>query len=226
MIMSAFTKISDLLITKTNQFQVYNKPGGLPVQPDKTQDNSILDLAQAYHKATLFPINRIDRPASGIVLFATSSQAASNLNQQLSAHQIQRTYLAVVPKTETPLKASTLVHYLKPGRNNKMLVFDKETSGAKKAVTAITPLSVGDRWQLIQLDLQTGRHHQIRAQLSHISLPIKGDVKYGAKRGEKDRSILLHSWKMSFKHPISSEQIQIEAQPPASNLWNALLNNL
>jgi len=216
-------KISETVLYKNNQLIAFNKPPTLPVQPDKTANKSLLDLGEIYCKSRLQLLHRIDRPASGIVLFGKTPKATRALNAQFQARTVRKTYLAVVknlPKAPT----GQLVHYLeKNQQKNKTYCSDVPKRNAKKAVLNYKILGSSDRYHLLEIDLETGRHHQIRAQLAAIGSPIKGDVKYGAKRGNKDRSIHLHAWKMSFTHPVNGEQVELIAEVPRDVVWQALL---
>jgi len=198
--------IGDLVLYKNNQLIAFNKPAGIPVQADKTKDKSLLDLAEIYTKSKLHLIHRIDRPASGIVLFAKNKSALSHLSEQFKARTTKKLYLAVVPNQPSEPKGQLIHHLKKNGKTNRSQVVNAEINGAK---------------QLLTISLQTGRHHQIRAQLAAIKNPIKGDVKYGFRRGNKDRSIHLHSWKLSFEHPVSKEIVQLTAPIPEEVVWQA-----
>lgn len=214
-------KISDWIIEKNNQFLVLNKIPGIPVQKDKTNDLSLLSLAQIYSKCTLYPVHRIDRPTSGLVLFAKTKGAIKNLNAQLSKRTIEKSYLAVV-KNKPESKSGTLTHFLrKNGKTNKSMVCEKEEKGAQEAILEYKLIDSIDNYHLLEIKLITGRHHQIRAQFGHLNNPIRGDVKYGFKRSNKDRSIHLHAWKISFNHPVTGKKINLEAPIPDESIWNA-----
>lgn len=214
-------KISDWIIAKNNQYLVLNKIPGIPVQNDKTNDLSLLSLAQIYAKTTLYPAHRIDRPTSGLVLFAKTKVAIKSLNAQLQNRTIEKSYLAVV-KNKPEKKTGKLLHYLrKNGKTNKSMVFEDAVKGAQEAVMEYEWIDSIDNYHLLKINLITGRHHQIRAQLGFLGNPVRGDVKYGFKRSNKDRSIHLHAWKMSFKHPVSGKKIELEAPIPDDSIWNA-----
>ena len=213
------SKISDWILYKNNQLIAFNKPAGIPVQPDKTGGKSLLEFAEIYCKSNLHIIHRIDRPASGVLLLAKSKKCLAQLNAQFQQRTIQKTYLAVV-KNAPKSNEATLTHYLrKNGKSNKSHVFDKPTKGAKEANLAYITIAQSDNYTLLRIDLQTGRHHQIRAQLAAIGSPIKGDVKYGARRANKDRSIHLHAWKITFQHPVTLEKTTLTAPPPSETIW-------
>lgn len=213
--------IGDLVLYKNNQLIALNKPTGLPVQADKTGDKALIDLAEIYTSSKLHLIHRIDRPASGVVLFAKNKKAVAALNEQVRNRAIKKTYLAIVGKAPNET-AGELIHFLKKnGKTNRTEAFAEETKGTKKAILGYRLLGSSERYHLLEVDLKTGRHHQIRAQLGAIGSPIRGDEKYGFRRGNRDRSIQLHAWKMEFKHPISEESVVLTAAPPNEAVWNA-----
>lgn len=214
-------QIGDWVLYKNNQLLAFNKPAGIPVQPDKTGDKSLLSLGEIYGKSKLHLLHRIDRPASGIVLFAKTNRALQSLNQQFQDRSLQKTYLAVV-KNKPPKEQDSLVHYLKKlSKSKKSIAVDASDKNAKKAMLSYKILKSSDNYHLLEIQLETGRFHQIRAQLSAIGCPIKGDVKYGARRSNTDRSIHLHAWKIKFSHPTSHESVEIVAPLPDDPLWNA-----
>lgn len=213
--------IGDLVLEKTNQFIAFNKPAELAVIKDKTGDKALLDLAQIYTKGNVYLTHRIDRPASGIVLFAKTKGALADINNQFRERKIKKTYLAVVGQKPDP-ESGELIHFLKKnGRLNKSFVVAEGTAGAKKATLSFELLDSIDHYHLLKIELHSGRHHQIRAQLASIHAPIKGDVKYGFRRKNADRSIHLHAWKMDFQHPISKDPIHLEAPLPDDTVWQA-----
>jgi 23S rRNA pseudouridine1911/1915/1917 synthase len=214
--------IGDLVVYKNNQLIAFNKPTGLAVQEDKTADKALINLGEIYCHSRLFPIHRIDRPASGAVLFAKNKNAAAHLSEQFKSAKIKKTYLAVVakkPESET----GELAHYLrKDGRNNKSIVSKEADNNTKLARLRYDYLESIDNYHLLSIELLTGRHHQIRAQLAAIGCPIKGDVKYGARRKNHDRSIHLHAWKLGFAHPITNDQEEVVALPNMKDsVWRA-----
>ncbi len=214
------TKISDWVLYKNNQLIAFNKPAGIPIQPDKTEAKSLLELGAIYAKSSVFVIHRIDRPASGVILFAKSKKGLARMNAQFQDRTIKKTYLAVV-KNAPEKEKGQLVHYLRKNEKaNKTQVFEEPVKGGKEAILNYKVISKSDNYSLLEIDLETGRHHQIRAQLAKIGSPIKGDVKYGARRSNKDRSIHLHAWKLSFQHPVTSERIDLVADMPKDAIWN------
>ena len=215
-------QIGSLLLYKNNQLIAFNKPAGLPVQEDKTGDKALVNLAEIYCKSKLDLIHRLDRPASGIVLFAKTAGALVSLNEQFRERQVEKTYLAAVH--EKPLKEEdTLIHFLKKdARNNRTQAFEQTQPGSKRAELSYRYLGSTDHYHLLEIRLHTGRHHQVRAQLAAIGCPIKGDVKYGSRRGNRDRSIHLHAWKLRFRHPVSREWEEVVAPLPEEDpVWQA-----
>ena len=219
-------RIGDLVLYKNNQLIAFNKPNGIGVQEDKTADKSLLQIGKIYCKSELYITHRIDRPASGIVLFAKTINGLRSINEQFRERTISKTYLAVV-KNEPPKPADSLVHFLKKqGGKNKVVAVDESHKDAKKAILEYKVIGQSDNYHFLEITLLSGRHHQIRAQLSAINCPIKGDVKYGARRGNKDRSIHLHAWKLGFTHPTSFEKVTLEAPLPEDPVWNVLAEQL
>lgn len=213
--------ISELILYKNNQLIAFNKPPAMPIQPDPQGDKSLLDLARIYSKAPVYLIHRIDRPASGVVLLAKTKKAAAHLNQQFAERTVDKTYLALVKKEQVKEKEE-LVHFLysDPRANKSRVASKQENQDYQRAEMAYTLMEKGKELDLLQIALRTGRHHQIRAQLAAIGAPIRGDNKYGYKRGNRDRSIQLHSWKLTFSHPVSGERTTVIAPPP-KGIWDA-----
>jgi len=213
------TNIGDWVLDKNNQFIAFNKPSGIPVQEDKTGDTSLINLAEIYTKKKLFLCNRIDRPASGIVLFAKNKTALEVINKQFQFRTIDKTYLCIV-ETKPPKQEDTLTHWIeKNGKINKSFIVADKGANSAEAKLSYKLLGSSDRYYLLEIQLYTGKHHQIRCQMAHIGSPIKGDVKYGARRSNKDKSIHLHAWKTIVTHPISKKKISLEAPVPNDNLW-------
>ncbi len=217
------------VLFEDNHIIIINKRVGDIVQGDKTGDTPLSEvvkqyIAQKYHKkgnVFLGVVHRLDRPTSGIVIFARTSKALERLNKLLRDKQIQKTYWAIV-KNKPAQEKGTLTHYLKKNsKNNKSTVFTRETEGSKKAILHYTIHKELDNYVVLQIDLETGRHHQIRAQLSFIKSPIKGDLKYGAKRSNPDGGICLHAREIEFIHPVNKETIHIIADTPKDVLWNS-----
>lgn len=203
---------------------IINKPVGLPTQPDKTNDKSALDIVTRYLDKQVFLINRLDRPASGILLFGKTANAAGSFSALFQSKSIEKSYWAIV-KNKPATDKGTLTHFLKKGvKSKKSLVANTDKKGGKKSILTYEVLKSLDNYHLLEVQLETGRFHQIRSQLAAIGSPIKGDVKYGAKRKNQNRSIHLHARKLSFVHPFSNEKITVEAELPANDsLWKAVL---
>ena len=204
------------------------------VQGDKTGDTPLSDIIKAYIKEKyqkpgevfLGVTHRLDRPTTGVVLFARTSKALTRLNKMFQSHeQIRKTYWAIVEKNDKLLsdEAIRLEHYLwRNEKQNKSFVVKSGTKDAKRAVLSYKAIARGDRYTLLEINLETGRHHQIRCQLAAIGCPIKGDLKYGAKRSNPDGGISLHARKIEFVHPVSKQQLSIIAPVPDDALWHDL----
>ncbi|AZI33777.1 RluA family pseudouridine synthase [Kaistella carnis] len=222
--------MEEQIVFEDNHILVINKAAGQLVQGDKTGDLSLLDLIKDFIKKRdhkpgnvfLGLVHRIDRPTSGLVIYAKTSKALSRLTQMVKNREIKKTYWAVVPKVDIP-KSQRLVHYLqKNEKNNKATVFPKVTEGAKESILNYEVIKILDNFQLLEVDLETGRHHQIRAQLSKIGVPIKGDLKYGSARSNPDGGIHLHARKLEFLHPVTNVNVEIVAPVPQNDaVWKA-----
>ncbi len=218
----------DQILLEDNHLLIINKKSGQIVQGDKTETPSLIEDIKSYikkkHKKEgnvyLGAPHRIDRPTTGIVVFAKTSKALSRMTALFKKREIDKHYWAMV-RNPVQNSEATLTHYLKKNeRNNKSTTYPRETEGAKKAVLSYTTLETLDHYSLIEVQLETGRHHQIRAQLSFQGNPIKGDVKYGDLRGNKDRSIALHARSIAFIHPVSKKEIAINAPINSSErIW-------
>jgi len=223
------TKHNLQVLFEDNHIIIINKRAGDIVQGDKTGDKPLSDVVKDYIKdkykkpgnVYLGVVHRLDRPTSGIVIFAKTSKALERLNKMLREKNINKTYWAIV-KEEPPKQKDTLINWLKKNpKNNKSTAYSKETDDCKKAILHYQVIKKLDRYTLLEIDLETGRHHQIRCQLSSIGNPIKGDLKYGFKRSNKDGSIHLHARKIEFTHPVSKEKILVTASTPSDPIWNA-----
>ncbi|HPW85893.1 MAG TPA: RluA family pseudouridine synthase [Chitinophagales bacterium] len=216
------------ILYEDNHIIAVNKRSGDIVQGDETGDTPLSDLVKAYIKEKyqkpgevfLGVVHRIDRPVSGIVLFARTSKSLSRLNELFKTKEITKTYWAVVKKKPVS-DSGTLTHYhLKDEKTRKARLFDKEVAHSKKCVLHYRWLASSDHYHLLEIQLETGRFHQIRAQLAKIGSPIKGDVKYGFERpNENTRSIHLHARKISFIHPVKNEPIVLTAPVPDEKIW-------
>jgi 23S rRNA pseudouridine1911/1915/1917 synthase len=221
----------DILFEDNHIIAVNKKPSQL-VQGDKTNDEPLSELVKKYIKSKynkpgevfIGVVHRIDRPVSGIVLFAKTSKALSRLNELFRTKNIQKTYWAVV-KNQPKNQEGTLINYLiKNEKSNKSFAYNEERKGALRSELSYKVIGKTDNYFLVEVLPLTGRHHQIRVQLSHMGCPIKGDLKYGFERSNKDASIHLHARKIEFIHPVKNEQITIEAMPPNDPIWNAVGN--
>jgi 23S rRNA pseudouridine1911/1915/1917 synthase len=215
--------ISEHIIFQNHHFVVANKPAGMPVQGDPTGDMPLITLLEQYCKVPLFVLNRIDRPVSGLVLFAKTKAAAASLNAQFRERTAVKTYIAAVHNAPK-LPAAELVHFLKKGKSdaNTSSVFLQEKPNTEKAVLQYKTIGSSTAYHFLEIDLFTGRHHQVRAQLSAIGSPIKGDVKYGARRANPNRSIHLHALRISINNPQTDERMTFVAPfPPDDAVWAA-----
>ncbi|CAL2088778.1 RNA pseudouridylate synthase, group 1 [Tenacibaculum sp. 190524A02b] len=225
------TKENLQVLHEDNHLIIINKRAGDITQGDKTGDKPLSDIVKEYIKdkynkpgnVFLGTVHRLDRPTSGIVIYARTSKALERLNKMLRDKTIKKTYWAIVKNTP-PKKQDTLINFLKKNpKNNKSFVHKKEIQGSKQAVLHYKTIKKLDNYTLLEIDLETGRHHQIRTQLSHIGCIIKGDLKYGFNRSNKDGSIHLHARKIKFTHPVSKELISITSPPPIDPIWDACL---
>ena len=219
----------DILFEDNHLLIINKKPGELS-QLDKTGDNSILEKYKLYLKKKhnkkgnvfLGLVNRLDRPTSGVLILAKTSKALSRMNKMLVERKILKKYIAVVEKKPIR-KKNTLINFLKKNqKQNKSYIVDETTKDSKKAILHYTTLKELDNYSLLEISLETGRHHQIRVQLSNIGCFIKGDLKYGSKRSNSDKSICLHANEISFIHPVSKNEIKIKANTPQNNIWKCL----
>lgn len=210
------------ILYKDHQIFALNKPAGIAVQTDKTGDPALQGLAEAYCKQPLYAVNRIDRPVSGLVVFAKTKSAMTALTEQFRSRSVEKTYLAVVQNPPQEPEG-TLVHYLRKNEaKNLARAFTEEQPGTERAEIRYRLQGSSERYHLLEIQLITGRHHQIRAQLAAIGCPVKGDVKYGFRRSNRDRSIHLHAWRIAFDHPVSGERIRLEAALPKEDpVWLA-----
>lgn len=217
------------VIYEDNHIIAVNKTCNDIVQGDKTGDIPLSEkvkiwLKEKYAKpgnVFIGVTHRLDRPVSGVILFAKTSKALARLNDMFRNGEVKKTYWAIV-KNHPPQEEDELVHWLvRNEKQNKSFVYDIEKPHAKKAILHYTQIASSNNYNLLEIDLKTGRHHQIRAQLAKIGCPIKGDLKYGFDRSNKDGGISLHARKITFIHPISKEEITILAPTPEDNLWKA-----
>ncbi|HCK24741.1 MAG: RluA family pseudouridine synthase [Bacteroides graminisolvens] len=216
------------VVYEDNHIIVVNKTSSEIVQGDKTGDIPLSETVKQYLKekyqkpGNVFVgvTHRLDRPVSGLVVFAKTSKALSRLNEMFKNSEVKKTYWAIVKECPRELEGE-LVHYLvRNEKQNKSYAYDKEVPDSKKAILHYRLIARSQNYNLLEVDLKTGRHHQIRCQLAKMGCPIKGDLKYGFARSNPDGSICLHARRISFIHPVSKEQIDLEAPVPPGNLWS------
>ena len=216
------------VLYEDNHIIIVNKESGEIVQGDKTGDVPLSEIVKAWIKEKyskpgnvfLGVVHRLDRPVSGVVVFAKTSKALARLNAMFAKHdEVRKTYWALTKK-RPEVEQGTLTHWLvRNEKQNKSYAYDAERPNSKKAILNYKVIGSTDRYTLIEVELLTGRHHQIRCQLAKIGCPIKGDLKYGAERSNPDGSISLLARKVEFVHPVSKELIMIEAPLPDDALW-------
>ena len=225
------------VIYEDNHLIAVNKNCHEIVQGDNTGDTPLSELLKAYLKekyakpGNVFVgvIHRLDRPVTGIVLFAKTSKALARMNElfrnginQPTNQTIKKTYWAIV-RNRPPEQEQKLIHWLvRNEKQNKSYACNTEKPNAKKAILHYRVIDKSDNYYLLEINLESGRHHQIRCQLAHIGCPIKGDLKYGAERSNPDGGISLHARSIEFTHPVSKEKITLTANPPTDNLWQSL----
>lgn len=219
------------VLFEDNHIIIVNKRAGDIVQGDKTGDKPLSDVVKEYIKdkynkpgnVYLGTVHRLDRPTTGLVIFAKTSKVLPRLNKLFLSKDINKTYWALV-KNEPPKTQDQLIHYLKKNpKNNKSKAYTKDIADSKKAILHYELIKKLDNYFLLEVNLETGRHHQIRAQLSAIGCPIKGDLKYGFDRSNKDASISLHARHIEFIHPVKKDLISISAPLPNDPIWDACL---
>ena len=218
------------VVYEDNHIIIVNKTPSEIVQADKTGDLPLSETVKLYLKEKyqkpgnvfLGVAHRLDRPVSGLVVFAKTSKALARLNEMFRAGEVRKTYWAIV-KNKPHDDEADLTHFLvRNEAQNKSYAFDHEVKDSKKAVLHYKVLRHSDNYHLLEVDLKTGRHHQIRCQLAKIGCPIKGDLKYGFQRSNPDGSISLHARRIRFVHPVSKKSIDVTAPVPHDNLWAAL----
>ena len=215
------------VVYEDNHIIVVNKTASEIVQADKTGDTPLSETVKQYLKEKyqkpgnvfLGVTHRLDRPVSGLVIFAKTSKALTRLNEMFRTSEVKKTYWAVV-KNAPKESEGELVHFLvRNEKQNKSYAYDKEVPNSKKAVLDYRLIGRSENYYLLEVDLKTGRHHQIRCQLAKMGCPIKGDLKYGSPRSKPDGSICLHARRVRFVHPVSKELIELKAPLPEGNLW-------
>lgn len=221
------------VVYEDNHLIIVDKSSSEIVQGDKTGDKPLAEMVkeyikQKYHKpgnVFLGVVHRLDRPVSGLVVFARTGKALARLNEMFRTKEVHKTYWAIVGNCP-PAEEGELVHWLvRNEKQNKSYAYDKEKPEAKKAILDYKLIGRSERYFLLEIDLKTGRHHQIRCQLAKMGCPIKGDLKYGALRSNPDGSICLHARRVRFVHPVSKQEIDVTAPVPEGNLWHSFQND-
>ncbi len=222
------------VLYEDNHLIAVNKNSSEIVQGDKTGDEPLSEAVKRYLKekynkpGNVFcgVTHRLDRPVTGVVLFARTSKALARMNKLFQTHTITKTYWAIVKQQPEELEGR-LAHYLiRNEKQNKSYAYETPKPGAKHAVLSYKVVAKSDNYTLLEIQLETGRHHQIRAQLAKIGSPIKGDLKYGFARSNPDGGISLHAHSLEFEHPVSGEKINIVAPVPSEKLWQEITQGL
>lgn len=218
------------VLYEDNHLIVVNKSSSEIVQGDKTGDEPLPEVVKRYIKAKynkpgevfLGVTHRLDRPVSGVVVFARTSKALTRMNELFRTHQVKKIYWAIIKETPSPTEARITHHLVRNEKQNKSYAYDKPVSDSKEATLSYRLIAHSDRYNLLEVELETGRHHQIRCQLAKIGCPIKGDLKYGFARSNPNGGISLHARKVEFIHPVSNQVIVVEAPVPEDEpLWRA-----
>jgi 23S rRNA pseudouridine1911/1915/1917 synthase len=225
--------MAEILYEDNHLIAVYKRSSDL-AQGDKTGD-APLDveikkyLAEKYKKSGevfLGVVHRLDRPVSGVMLYARTSKALTRLNEMFRTKQVKKIYLAIV-KERPPEDEATITHFLKKNEaQNKTYVYDNEVNGSKEASLTYRLKGRSERFYLLEIELHSGRHHQIRAQLAKIGCPVKGDLKYGFSRSNEDGSISLFARRLDFMHPVKKEPVSIIAHFPEGDIWPVFINSI
>lgn len=222
------------ILYEDNHIIAVNKTCSEIVQGDKTGDEPLSEQIKAYLKETYAKpgnvfcgvTHRLDRPVSGVVLFAKTSKALARLNEMFQQHLIHKTYWAIV-KNVPPEPEGTLEHFLiRNEKQNKAYAYDTHKSSSKLARLKYRTIAKSDNYTLLEIELETGRHHQIRCQLAKIGCPIKGDLKYGAARSNPDGGISLHARSLEFEHPVTHKTVKITAPVPNDKLWHDITQTI
>ena len=222
------TFLDSNILFEDNHLIIVNKPCGLLVQGDKTGDIPLLEIIRKYIKnkydkkgnVFLGLVNRIDRPTSGIVIFAKTSKALSRMNEILKNREIRKIYWLIISNKFESKEGKLEGWFTKNSKKNKSFFSTNEKDKSKFGSLTYKKIQTLEKYCKVQVELITGRHHQIRCNFSNIGYPILGDLKYGSKRSNKDDGIYLHSREIEFIHPVSKEKIKITANPPATGLWS------
>ncbi|MEI6049864.1 MAG: RNA pseudouridine synthase [Bacteroidota bacterium] len=225
--------MAEILYEDNHLIAVYKRSSDL-AQGDKTGDISLDTeikkyLAEKYKKpgeVFLGVVHRLDRPVSGVILFARTSKALERLNEMFREKQVKKTYLAIV-KERPPEDEATISHFLKKNETqNKSYVYDTEVKGSKEASLTYRMKGRSEKYYLLEIELHSGRHHQIRAQLAKIGCPVKGDLKYGFPRSNEDGGISLFARKLEFIHPVKKEPVSIIAHFPEGDIWSVFMDSI
>ena len=217
------------VVYEDNHIIIVNKTASEIVQGDKTGDTPLSEIVKQYIKdkyakpgnVFLGVTHRLDRPVSGLVVFAKTSKALSRLNEMFRNNEVKKTYWAVVKNAPKAMEGELMNYMVKNEKQNKSYAYAKEVPGSKKAILNYRVIGHSTNYYLLEVDLKTGRHHQIRCQLAKMGCPIKGDLKYGFPRSNPDGSICLHARQVQFIHPVSKELISIKAPLPQGGVWDA-----
>jgi len=224
--------ITPEILYEDNHIIIINKRSSDLVQGDSTGDEPLDDVVRGYIKAKykkpgdvfLGVVHRLDRPVSGCVIYARTSKALTRLSELFRTREVKKTYWAIVTEMP-PLEEGILTHFIKKNeKQNKSYVFDRQVKESKAAELSYRIIGRSERFYLLEIDLHTGRHHQIRAQLSAAGCPVKGDLKYGSKRSNEGGGISLHARRISFIHPVKNEEVCVEAPIPNEKIWNLFKN--
>lgn len=222
------------VVYEDNHIIIVNKTASEIVQGDKTGDVPLSETVKQYLKEKyqkpgnvfIGVTHRLDRPVSGLVVFAKTSKALSRLNEMFKNSEVKKTYWAIVKQTPAETEGELVNYLVRNEKQNKSYAYDTEKPGSKKAILHYRLIARSDNYSLLEVDLKTGRHHQIRCQLAKMGCPIKGDLKYGFPRSNPDGSICLHARRVRFVHPVSKELIDVVAPVPSDNLWRSLASSL
>lgn len=222
------------VVYEDNHIIIVNKTASEIVQGDKTGDVPLSETVKQYLKEKyqkpgnvfIGVTHRLDRPVSGLVVFAKTSKALSRLNEMFKNSEVKKTYWAIVKQTPAETEGELVNYLVRNEKQNKSYAYDTEKPGSKKAILHYRLIARSDNYSLLEVDLKTGRHHQIRCQLAKMGCPIKGDLKYGFPRSNPDASICLHARRVRFVHPVSKELIDVVAPVPSDNLWRSLTSSL
>ncbi|MEM6397378.1 MAG: RluA family pseudouridine synthase [Bacteroidota bacterium] len=214
-------RIGDWVIANNHQFIVFNKPAGLAVQSSRKDQLSLRQMGSAFCRTDLKTIHRLDQPVSGLVMYGKKDKATSKLSELFKSRKIKKTYLAVIALGDLP-EEKVLEHHLLVREGKPTQVAKDDTEGLPKAKLSYKIIARGDRYQVLEIEPETGYKHQIRAQLAAIGFPIRGDRKYGFKRANEGGAVDLHAWKLEFAHPVSGEMVKLEADLPKDKIWEII----